>query len=493
MKKICLLLFLFCCVITNNTLAQQKPIAKKPAVKKPVSFKAKPPKIYIPPPVKQIEIKTVGPPSAPNLNYGPAIMEDPSTSRFNKNSICNECDTLKLEINKPTIVIYDIKWMSNSESKTYKKQPTEKDLAQSYYALSGTSKREWDELRKNFPEGDFIYHHVYRNTFIKIPNKKNQTLSLLDRQDRHEGFLYWTGKENDSTLNSKVMTRLTEVVAKVRGEQKISSYYNNFAKDSTNIERLQQTKNPSINFVANMNTLLQKEIFDETILPLQLFNMHKVSKITIQSVKEQEKMVTFKLNDNGQLIQLAERRDSTIITYKDNLPFQAVDRYKNPIKFYYQGDSVIIKEKNYLKVSKLVDKMFFGIKTYNIEKKNYANMTLDNDFEIKLIKNSNLCINEFADARDFASKTCYSNTTWQLPLVITSANSQGSRDYKSELTYKINEANNLVMEDVNEYKSSKREYVITDGRPTSIKSYSKRGNDEYGEPYILNITYEYFK
>jgi len=120
-------------------------------------------------------------------------------------------------------------------------------------------------------------------------------------------------------------------------------------------------------------------------------------------------------------------------------------------------------------------------------------MTLDNDFEVKLSKNSNLCINEYADVRDFASKTCYSNTTWQLPLVITSSKYQGSRDYKSELTYKINEANNLVLEDVNEYKSSKREYVIADGKPISIKSFSKRGSEDYGEPYVLNITYEYFK
>lgn len=493
MKKVYLLLFLLCCVTTNIAIAQQKPVVKKPVVKKPVPFKAKPPKIYIPPPVKQVETITVGPPSAPSMGYGPTVMEDPSTSRFNKNSVCTDCDTLKLEVNKPTIVIYDVKWMADSQSKTYRKQPTEKDLTQDYYALSGINKREWDELRRNFPEGDFIYHHVYRNTFITTPNKKNQTLSLLDRQNRHEGFIYWSGKENDSTLNKKSMTRLTEAVANARGEQKISSYYSSFAKDSTNIERLQQTKKPSINFVANMNTLLQKEIFDETILPLQLFNMDKVSKITIQSIKEQNKMVIFKFNNKGQLMQLAERRDTTTITYKDNLPLQAVDRYKNPIKFYYKGDSVIIKEKNYLKVNKLVDKMFFNIKTYNIGKEHYANMTLDNDFDIKLSKNSNFCINEFADARDFASKTCYSNTDWKLPLTITSSNSQGSRDYKSELTYKINEANNLVLENVNEYKSSKREYVITDGKPTSIKSFTKRGDEQYGEPYILNISYEYFK
>ena len=493
MKKVYLLLFLFCCAATNISIAQQKPVVKKPTVKKPVPFKAKPPKIYVPPPVKQTEIVIDGPPFAPSKSYGPTIMEDPSTSRFNKNSICTDCDTLRLEVDKPTIVIYDVKWMADSQSKTYRKQPTENDLTQDYFALSGINKREWDELRKNFPEGDFIYHHVYRNTFITTPNKKNQTLSLLDRQKRHEGFMYWSGKENDSTLNKKSMTRLTEAVANARGEQKISSYYSSFAKDSTNIEQLQQTKNPSINFVANMNTLLQKEIFDEMILPIHLFNMEKVSKITIQSVKEENKLIIFKLNGKGQLIQLVEGGDSTTITYKDNLPSQAIDRYKNPIKFYYQGDSVIIKEKNYLKVSKLVDKMFFGIKTYNIEKENYANMTLDNDFEIKLSKNSNFCINEFADARDFASKTCYSNTTWQLPLVITSSNSQGSRNNKSELTYKLNEANNLVLENVNEYKSNKREYVIANGKPTSIKSFGKRDGEEYGEPYVLNISYEYFK
>ncbi|RZL49373.1 MAG: hypothetical protein EOP00_07155 [Pedobacter sp.] len=488
MKNIYLFLIFIFVATTNLAIAQQK----KP-IKKPVPFKAKPPKIYVPPPVKQIETVTVAPPSAPGLSYSPTIMEDPSASKFNKNSICAECDTLTLQSNKPSIIIYDVKWMANSESKTYKEQPTEKDLTQSYYALSRINRREWDELRRNFPEDNFNYHYVYRNTFINIPNKKQQTLNLLNRQNRHEGFLYWSGKENDSTLNKKVMTRLTEAVAKARGENKISSYYSSFAKDSTDIERLQQTKKPSINLVDNMNTLLQEEIFDETILPIQFFNIHNVKQITIQSVKEQNKRIVLKLNEKGQLIQLNERTDSTTISYQDNLPIKAIDRYKNPINFYYQGDSLIIKKNDYLKIYRLVDKMFIEVKTYNISKESYEKMTLENGSEIKLSKDPNLCVTEFIDERDYASKICYSNTNWQLPLTVSNSNSQGNNSYKSNFTYKINEEQNLVLEDVNEYKSTRRAYMITDKKPASIKSTIKRGNEQYGEPYILNITYEYFK
>lgn len=488
MKKSYLLFFLFFVATLNIAVAQQKPV-----VKKPTTSKAKKTKVYITPPVKIAEAVTVTPPPPSSIKSAPSIMADPSTSRFNSNSICTDCDTLKLESNKPSIVIYDVKWMANTDSRTYKDQPTEKDLAKSYFALSGIKKREWDELRINFPEGDFIYHYVYRNTLIATPNKKRQTLSLLDRQDRHEGFLYWSGKENDSTLNKKTMAKLTEAVANARGEKKISSYYNKFAKDSTTIEQLQATRNPSARLVANMNIFLQKEIFNETILPLQFFNMDKVSKITIQSVKEQNKVVALKFNTKGQITQLNERNDSTTFTYKDNLPLQAINRYNKPIKYYYQGDTVIVRENNYLKVNKLVDKMLIGIKIYSLEKDKYDEMTLDKGFEIKLSKNATFCINEFADEIDYAAKTCYSNTNWQLPLTVTASNSRGSHSDKSETFYKINEEKNLVIEDVNDVRQNKREYIITDGKPKSIKSFKKRDGEQYGEPYVLNITYEYFK
>lgn len=491
MRKTYLLLLFFCFSVANLALAQQKTPVKK--VNPP---KIKPPKIYNvppPPPVpKRMEVTTVNPP-APDVSYGPTIMADPSISKFEKSLICQDCDTLRLESNKPSIVIYDVKWMANTESRTFRNQPTEKDLTNDYYALKGLSKREWDELRKNFPEGDFTYHYVYRSTFITTPNKKQQTLSLLNRGTRHEGFLYWSGKEADSLVIKKDMARLTETVAKARGEKKTSSYYANFAKDSTAVVKFQQSKNPSPNFVANMNVLLQQEIFDEMILPVQFFNFDKVSKITIQSAKEANKQIVFKLNKEGQFIQLNERADSTIITYKDNLPSQAVDRYKNPINFFYQGDTVIIKEKQYLKVNKMVDRMFFEVKRFNISKENYADMTLDNGSDIKLSKNSNFCVTEYQDERDLATKTCYSNTNWTLPLTLTNTRSFGNGSNKSEVTYKINDEKNLVLEDLNERKSTKREYVITNGKPTSLKASTKRGNEEYGEAYVLNITYEYFK
>ena len=490
MKKTYLLLLFFCLSVANVALAQQKT-----PVKKSNPPKIKPPKIYNvppPPPVpKQTEVKTVNPPT-PDVSYGPTIMADPSVSKFEKSMICQDCDTLTLDANKPNIVIYDVKWMADRQSRTFRKQPTEKDLTNNYFALQGLGKREWEELRKNFPEGDFSYHYVYRSTLITIPNKK-QILSLLDRGERHEGFLYWSGKENDSIVSKKDMARLTETVASARGEKKTSSYYANFAKDSIAVVKFQQTKNPSPNFAGNMNVLLQQEIFDETILPVQFFNFDKVSKITIQSAKEANKQVVFKLNNKGQFVQLKERSDSTVITYKDNLPYQAIDRYKNTINFCYQGDTVIIKEKQYLKVNKMVDRMFFEVKRFNISKENYANMTLNNGADIKLSKNSNFCVTEYQDERDLALKTCYSNTNWELPLTLTNTRSYENESNKSEITYKLNDEKNLVLEEINSRKSTKLEYVITNGKPISIKSFSKRDNDEYGEAYVLNIIYEYFK
>jgi len=40
--------------------------------------------------------------------------------------------------------------------------------------MLGLVKRVWDELHQNFPENEGNYHHVYRNTFIKVAYSKKQ-------------------------------------------------------------------------------------------------------------------------------------------------------------------------------------------------------------------------------------------------------------------------------------------------------------------------------
>ncbi|RZL40602.1 MAG: hypothetical protein EOP00_26455 [Pedobacter sp.] len=490
MKKIYVIFLVFCFASNSIALAQQKT-----PVKKATPTKIKPPKkLVVPPPIVDKPTKVVEAPPPPSMGMGMVMapMESNETRNFNKNKVCQDCDTLVLKTDKPSIIIYDVKWMANSESKTFREQPTEKDLTNDYFELGGLNKREWDELRKNFPESDFSYHYVYRNTFIKTPNQKQQTVNLLDRTDRHEGFLYWSGKVNDSTINRKTMSRLTELIASSRNEKKTSSYATAFEKDSISIAKFQVSKDPSANLAGNMNKLIQDEVFEEKILPLHLFNFEKVKKVMLQPATDPTKKVSFVFNNHGQLVKFKERSDSTIISYKDGLPSSAVSRYNN-MNFYYRGDTVIIKKKNDIYIYKLVDKMFFEVKRFDIEQKNYNEMTLNDGSEIKLSKGDKFCVTKYIDARDIVVKDCYSNTNWQLPLNILHSSSVGNRNNKAERRYFLNEEKNVMVEDANNYKSTKVEYVLADGKPANLKISVKRGEEEYRDGNKLIVSYEYFK
>ncbi|RZK21471.1 MAG: hypothetical protein EOO86_00905 [Pedobacter sp.] len=188
-KNIKKILLIITAVLMLGTVSAQKKVVKKTPVK-PVKKYVGPPPPVIKPIEKIVTIEAMG------SNYGasPMISVSPQEAKYEREKICTDCDTLVLETGKPHIVIYDVKWMSDRESRTYRKQPTEDDLNKDYYGMRGLVKREWDELQSNFPASDINYHHVYRNTYVKVPNIAKQDLSLLDRQERHEGFLYWNGK-----------------------------------------------------------------------------------------------------------------------------------------------------------------------------------------------------------------------------------------------------------------------------------------------------------
>lgn len=480
--------------------AQTAPTKKTP-LQKPAVTKAKPvapkkPIIKFKPPIikKDHYVYDAPPPrysEGVSISTPPMVMESAEATKYRKERICSTCDTLKLEPNVRHIIIYDVKWMSNSESRTYFDQPTQSDLSNDHYALSGLDKREWDELQRNFPETEYKYHYIFRNTIIETPNAKKQTLNLLDRQERHEGFLYWSGNENDSTVNQTKMARLTELIAQKVGEKKISSYYEKFKKDSLAVELYQRSFNPSEKLKENMNLLLQKELFGETVIPFQFITLNAVSKITVQSVLQADKKITFNLNRDAQITKIFDgRRDSTVITYKNNLPDVAV-RQSQTFKFYYQGDKVIMKEKNYVSVFKLVGKVFFDVERYRIEAKDYEDMLIKQG-NSKLINEK--CLEETDElTQNFTGSACYNNTAWQLPVSIVNKGMLYKKVIETTTSYTKNDSNTIVVETINPYRSRKFEYIIHDTKFTALNSFSKKEGKEYGEPYVLEISYEYFK
>lgn len=466
-------------IVVGNVCAQKK-LAKKSVplkIPKPIVTKQ-----TIPDPPSRAEV------FKNSVGY-PKIAIAPSDDKFEKEKICTTCDTLVLEPGKPHIVIYDIKWMADSEAKTYNKQPTAYDLTNSYFAMDGLVKREWDELHQNYPDTEISYHHVYRNTFITTPNSTQENVNLLNRINRYEGFVYWSGNPTDKLLQSTKMALATEQISKVRGDGKISSYAEKFKKDSLFIENLMKTSNPATHIKANMNVFLQQILIHEYVLPFQFMDLKNVSKITINTAPN--KKLVFKFNKSGQLVTYEDGdKDVKMITYKDDLPFFSdINAYRTHT-FNYRNDTVSVDDNYNLKAYKLIDKVFLLTNQFSIEKQDYQNLDIKGINETRIVqRNGETCLVEI-DNKKAKFSTCYSNNQWSLPLTISKKYADGDLQTK---TYSLNANNELIAEEFNDYKSTKMTYKIENGLLKSMQYSEKKTNQEEYLGNVMPVTYEFFK
>lgn len=489
MKKT-LFLFLLLFGIVATVPAQKKP-AQNTTQKKLVPPRVRPsvrtnipPPPPPPPPSSSSTIITVG-----SGGGYPMVAQSPSQSKFDNEKICTTCDTLVLESGKPHILIYDVRWMADINGMKYYDQPTKKNLTESLYEMRGATKREWEELQKNYPKNDFAFHHVYRNTFIKIPNAGQESVNLLNRQDRHEGFVYWSGNAKDKMAQSEKMVQLTERVAKERGVAKNSSYVSEFKKDSLAVQNLLQTKNPDKNLQANMNGLLQHVALSDELLPFGLLDLKNVSSVIVASNFEEDKTHTYQFNKSGQITAIKSRGENITVTYKDNLPFTLSKDGKTTVNFYYQNDLVVLKESYQVTTERLIGNMFLEGSRFETEEKDYAAMDLKSDVGSEVTrKKGEICVQSMRVSNDDKWSKCYSNTEWNLPLTIT----QTYRDDVSTKTYSKNESGDLVVESANTNKTRRLVYTLKNGTVTQINYMEKRGDTAFGTPYVLNVKTAYF-
>lgn len=434
------------------------------------------------------------PPPANNATYSPNVMADPQQIQFDREKDCSDCDTLVLEPGKPHIIIYDIKWMSNQEDRSYRPQPTAASLQNDFYAMRGLVKREWEELHHHYPEQEFTYHHIYRNTFIKIRNKANTSYSLLDRQERHEGLLYWSGQPNDTPLLKKEMVKTTEAIAHTRGVQKESAYYKSFQQDSLKVSALRQTRTASQGMRQAMNTYLSDKLFGETVLPLQLFDLKNVKTITVQSEKQKEKTIRLTFNEQQQLIRSHESSDkeATRIEYaKNGLPARIINENNTVTHLYYHNDTLIVASDALLYLYQLKGGVFFTTGYYNISTSDYNAMNLGGNGDFKLSeKAGGSSITATETTPNGRSVTTYSNTSWQLPLTI-SYNLDGVFGQKKVTQA---DAHTLTIEAATDYKTMLAEFNMQNGRPAQLSILVKRQGDEaYKNGGVQLFSYEYFK
>lgn len=438
--------------------------------------------------------KTIQPPPDSNQIIYPNVIADPKQIQFDREKECSDCDTLVLEPGKPHIIIYDVKWMSNQEDRSYRPQPTAASLQNDFYAMRGLVKREWEALHHHYPEPEFTYHHIYRNTFIKIRNKANTSYSLLNRQERHEGLLYWSGQVNDVPLLKKEMVKTTEAIAHARGVQKESAYYKSFQQDSLKVSALRQTRTASPGMRPAMNTYLSDKLFGETVLPLQLFDLKNVKTMTLQSEKRKEKTIRLTFNKQQQLISSHESSDkeATRIEYaKDGLPLRIINENNTVTHLYYNNDTLIVASDALLYLYQLKGRVFFTIGFYNISPSDYNAMNLAGKGDFKLSEKAG---GSGATGTEVTSNgrssTTYSNTTWQLPLTI-SYNLGGTIGQKQ---VSQPDDHTLNIEAVTDYKSMRAEFKLQNGRPVQLSVFIKRQGDEaYKDGNVQLFSYEYFK
>ncbi|KAA5535879.1 hypothetical protein [Paenimyroides baculatum] len=481
MKKVCLLLTVLFCITTVS--AQKKPVKKsKP---KTVLHKIPPP-----PKVEKADSEIIYLDNVPDISNAPPPMmyESPEVRKFDSERICTNCDTVVLEAGKPHIVVYDVKYMADSQSKTYHEQPTENEFQNSYFGFGELVKREWDELCRNFSENDVMHHQVYRNTFIKIQNSTQETINLLDRQDRHEGYLYWSGKTTNKIFNDKKMVLTTEKISKIRGDGKTSSYYQAFKQDSLMVERKMKTKFANENVLKNINTLLLKEIIDDYALPLQFLNIKNVKSITLNTGSDTK--ITFTFNTLGQLTDFkGHDNDDIKVNYENNLPISITDEGRPDKNFYFQNNTVTIKNSYDMETYELMGNLFLVKDRFVIDERNYENKDINPKTIYKITSKNNEACEEiiYKESNDVYT-TCYSNNFWQLPLTITNKFPKGERIYK----FYLNENNQLIAEGSNEYKTERIIYKIENNILKSIQFYQERDNvGKYGDEVLVD--YEFYK
>jgi len=479
-KQIILLLAVFLCV---TTVSAQKKTIKKSTSKTAIN------KIPPPPKVINTDSEIIYLDNVPDYKNAPPPMMyvSPEEKKFNSERICTNCDTLVLESGKPHIVVYDVKYMADSQTKKYLSQPTESDFQNSYYSFSEFVKREWNELHRNFYENDVKHHNVYRNTFIKIQNSNQETINLLDRQDQHKGYLYWSGKPTDKIFNDKEMALTTEKISKLRGDRKTSSYYAAFKKDSLAVESKIKTTFANENVLKNINTLLIKEVIDDYTLPIQFLNLKDVKSITLSNGSE--KVVRFNFNTSGQLESFKNDRDKMVkINYVNNLPISITEEGRADKNLYFQNNSVTIKNSYDMETYELSGKIFLVKDRFVIDEINYENKDINSKTVYKITsKNSETCEERIYNESNDRYTTCYSNNLWQLPLTITNRFPKGERIYK----FYLNEDDKLIAEALNEYKTERIIYKIENKILKSVQFYQERDNEgKYGDEIMVD--YEFF-
>ncbi|MGY0036136.1 hypothetical protein [Pedobacter sp. NJ-S-72] len=275
--------------------------------------------------------------------------------------------------------------------------------------------------------------------------------------------------------------------------------YNTYAQ-KTDLQQISIQNKPSEN-AAKQAVYLGFELMNPDAagyFPLQLFDLKGVKKMKITSNEnELFKDFVIEFNSKGQLANVAGRRDSLIITYKNNVPFKFVNKSQS-LEFHYSGDTVILTDNKILAVYTLTGDFLLNTKTSALSENNQKieNQILNS---ARLVKLSGDSIKLVSDQNNEPRYTA-SSSHWTLPFTREYSIIDTQNTYKIKDVYYNDSRGDLILDKtLNQEDKVQLVYKMKDGRPVNISNtrqflsedgVSVRKSNSGTE--IVKISYEYF-
>lgn len=210
-------------------------------------------------------------------------------------------------------------------------------------------------------------------------------------------------------------------------------------------------------------------VFPDRYLPLQLFKLTGVKKMKIESPADPERNLVIVFNRKGQWIRTITSNDTLSVLYKDNAPYEFINRTGNFNRFYYSGDTVTSVSKN-------------------ITRKYIRKGRIFHQLNIRGDKHSQPVI-------------IYSNTNWDLPLTINHKAHPDDEEMNvmTESFFKDKDGN-LILDKTLYTRRDHLVFKMENGLPLNLSTFKqhlsgvdKSVKESDLKPDLLNFSYEYFE
>lgn len=232
--------------------------------------------------------------------------------------------------------------------------------------------------------------------------------------------------------------------------------------------------------------------------PLQLFNLKGVRNLKINSNEnELFKDLRIEFNKQGQLIKAAGKRDSLIVTYKDNVPVKFTTK-NQVLEFRYSGDTVIVFDHQIMALYTLSGSVLLNTKTYALKQGDHPKIaSVLNSARIVELKGDSVQL-----VSDQYNKSRYitSSKNQILPFTRTYQMKDQEQSYVVQDVYYNDAQENLILE-----KTLSGEdrlhflFKMKNGRPVSmittrqfLSEDGQRVRKSVLSPEVPVISYEYF-